>query len=148
MVVCRVADVMAAIPIEHVAETMRPLPITAFQGMGDPFLGIAIIRGRPVPVLSGRKLLGMPLGAEPTRFVVLQAGHRTAALAVDAVVGIRAVEAVTADHWPELARSLAADTASAIGLLDQRVLLSVQAARIVPEAAWQQLAAAVQAGSP
>ena len=147
MVVCRLAHVMVAIPIEHVVEAMRPLPLAVFEGMAEPFLGVAIIRGKPVPVLSGGKLMGVPSRAVPTRFVVLRAGRRTAALAVDALVGVRAVEVAAADDWHELARSIAAETSSAIGLLDQRLLLSVQAARIVPEATWERLAAALHEGS-
>jgi purine-binding chemotaxis protein CheW len=140
MVVCRVAEVMAAIPIEHVIETMRPLPLSPFEGLADPFEGIAVIRGKPAPVLSARRLLGLPLSLAATRFVVLRAGSRTVALAVDSVVGIRALDVAATETWPELAVRISAEKASSIGLLDRRLLMCLQASRLIDEATWQKLA--------
>jgi purine-binding chemotaxis protein CheW len=146
MVLCHLAEIVTAIPIHYVVETLRPLSLAAFEGMADPLLGVAVIRGKLGPVVSGRMLLGLPSGPAPTRWVVLRVGERLAALAVDSVIGVRTLDAAIADSWPELANHIAAEKVSAIGLLDRRLLMCLQAARLVDEAVWQNLASALSKG--
>jgi purine-binding chemotaxis protein CheW len=55
---CRVRERLCALPLAHVVETMRPLPIEPLGGMPGFVQGIAIIRGAPVPVVDAGALLG------------------------------------------------------------------------------------------
>src|SRR5215467_14541310 len=62
ILVTRVGGLACAFLIEHVVETMRPMPIEPVGGSDDDALaavdGLAMIRGLPVPVVDARKLLG------------------------------------------------------------------------------------------
>ena len=50
--VFRVLTFHCALPLEHVSETMRPLPVEPIAGVISPVAGVAIIRGGPVPVVD------------------------------------------------------------------------------------------------
>jgi purine-binding chemotaxis protein CheW len=63
-------------------------------------------------------------------------GVRTAALAVDAVLEIRALPAGMLANIPSLLQEAGASLVSLIGTLDAQLLLVLEAARLVPESAW------------
>lgn len=130
-----------AVPLRDVIEVMRPLPISALAGAPPPVLGAAVVRGAAVPVIDARALVGEAGARACTRFVSLRVGARRAALAVDAVLDVRAVEDAELASMPPLLRDAASGAAGALGVLDERLLLVLQAARIVSEEAWRALAA-------
>ncbi len=130
-----------ALPLRDVLEVMRPLPVSALAGAPPSVLGAAVVRGAAVPVVDARALLGESSARACTRFVSLRVGARSAALAVDAVLEVRAVEDSELASMPPLLRDAASGAAGAVGVLDERLLLVLRAARIVPEEAWRALAA-------
>lgn len=136
---CRVLTRLCALPLEHVSETMRPLPVEPIAGVPLSVPGVAIIRGDPVPVVDLACLFAGTV-SRPTRFVTVRAGARRVALAVDAVVGIRPIPAEALSGLPPL---LDGDTGSiaAIGTMDAHLLVMLQSARLVPESVWSTLAA-------
>jgi purine-binding chemotaxis protein CheW len=101
-------------------------------------LGVSVIRGVPVPVVDTAKLLGAG-GTVAQRVVTLKIGERRVALAVDGVVGVRALPAVSLDDVPPLLRDAGDDTLAAIATLDDQLLLVLRGARIIPESLWQSL---------
>jgi purine-binding chemotaxis protein CheW len=123
------------LPLAHVSETMRPLPVEPFAGMPPYVLGLAIIRAGPVPVLDAGRLLGAPC-LSPTRFVTIKTGGRLAALAVDAVLGIQPLPPGAIAALPALLGEWSAERVGALGALDADLLLVLQAARLVPESVW------------
>lgn len=88
-------------------------------------------------------LLGAPCG-EPGRFVSLRLGERMAALAVDEVLGVRALPAALLDETPPLLDGGDDAQLAAIGARDAALLLVLRAARAVPEAVWQALDASAE----
>jgi len=90
-------------------------------------------------------LLGSDDAPEPTRFVTLKIEEKRMALAVEQVVGIRALASLSLQDLPPLLRSANADLVSAVGMLDNELLLVLQTARIVPESVWRTLQAAEKA---
>jgi purine-binding chemotaxis protein CheW len=82
-VVVRVADRALAIPVEHVIETMRPLPI--IPDPDEARLGHAQIRGAPCPVIDLAHHLGLTADAPARRFVVVRGARGPVALQVLAV---------------------------------------------------------------
>jgi len=56
--VCRVVELVCALPLEAVIETMRPLPIDALGAMPPFVLGVSVIRGAPVVVVDAGLLVG------------------------------------------------------------------------------------------
>lgn len=140
MLVTRVGGFACALPIAHVIETMRPLPVEPIGSASDGALalvdGVAMIRGAAVPVVDVRKLLGVP-GAAATRFVIVRAAERRVALAVDAVLEVRRIEAAALPSLPPLLRSAQRELISAIGALDNELLVVLDSARVLPDDSWR-----------
>jgi purine-binding chemotaxis protein CheW len=133
---CRIGSALGALALEDVREIMRPLPIEALAATPPFVLGLAIIRGAPTPVIDAGRLLGPATLASPARFVSLKVGERTAALAVDAVLDVRAIAAEMQADIPPLLRQADSDMVCAIGALDAKLLLVLQSARLLPESIW------------
>lgn len=136
---CRLRSQLCALPLECVAEIMRPMPVTALAGTPDFVRGMSLIRGAAVPVVDAGLLLGADEPPEPTRFVTLNIEKRQVALAVEQVVGIRGLAAVSLQDLPPLLHEANADLVVAIGMLDRELLLVLQAARVVPDSVWDSL---------
>ena len=71
--VVRVCTRLCAVPLAHVVETMRPLPVERIAGMPSFVRGVSIIRGVPTPVVDLGVVLGTP-GEAAERFVTLRLG--------------------------------------------------------------------------
>ena len=128
-----------AVPLAHVIETMRPLPIEAIPGMPPFVRGLAVVRGSPAPVVDLAEALGATETHAPTRFVLLRLGSRRAVLAVSAVVGVRDLDVVSLEQMPPLLRGAGAALVEAIGMLDAELLVVLHATRILPEETWERL---------
>jgi len=135
---CRVGSCLCALPLEHVVETMRPMPVEPLAGTTPLVSGLAIIRGAPVPVLQAGKLLGAE-SVTPCRFVTVRVGKRQVALAVDSVLGVGALPRGSLHELPPLLRDAGSEAISWIGALDADLLLVLRSARLVPEDLWSQL---------
>jgi purine-binding chemotaxis protein CheW len=136
--VCRVESRLLALPLSEVTETMRPLPVSAMPG-APPFVrGAAIVRGEAVPVLDGGLLLGGQAPGAAGRFVILRVGGRPVALAVDEVLGVRALSGAVLAELPPLLQN--ATSVDSVGILDAQLLVLLQSARLVPESVWSALA--------
>lgn len=139
-------------PLGSVIETMRPLAIEPIAGAPAFVMGLSIIRGAPVPVIDlGGLLGGASAGgspAAPGRLVTLRVDGRCVALAVEAVLGVRALPA-SLEEPPPLLREAADDAIESIGVLDAELLLVLRAAQLVPESVWTSVgAAALDPGDP
>ncbi len=132
--VLRVRSRTYALPLEAVIETLRPLPIEAAAG-APPFVrGVAIVRGAPTPVVDLGALVGGAAG-EPARWVTLRLGGRTVALAVDEVVGVRALAGAEAGLPPLLAAA-APEALQALQALDAELLWILRAGWSLPDRLW------------
>ena len=130
--VCRAGTHLCAMPLQHVVEVMRMLPIEQLAGAPHYVRGLCIIRGAPAPVVDTALLIG-DHATRPERLIAVKAGDRGVALAVEAVVGIRAIAAGASEQLPPLLRDAATETVAAIGILDAELLFFLRTARIVPE---------------
>jgi purine-binding chemotaxis protein CheW len=128
---CRAGAVLCALPIEYVIEIMRPLPLDVLSGLPHFVGGMAVVRGAPLPVLVLSRLFEKE-ERRPERLVIVRAGERRVGLAVDAVIGIRALADHVVQTLPPLGRDAFQDAIAAIGTLDNELLLVLQAARLVP----------------
>jgi purine-binding chemotaxis protein CheW len=116
---------LCALPIELVEETMRRLRIEP-AGTTAMVLGVAIIRGRPTPVVDTAKLVGTT-SRGAARWVTLRVGDRRVALAVDEVLDVRALPD------GELPPLVAGDVARALATLDRELVIVLDAARVIAE---------------
>ena len=127
-----------AIPIAHVVETMRPLPVEPVAGMPSFLLGVSVIRGAPVPVVDLEVVVGVGR-SEVSRFVLLSLGERRVAVAVGSVVGMRELDAASIEEMAPLLRDACAEVIQGIGVLDAGLLVVLRATRLLPEEIWQKL---------
>jgi purine-binding chemotaxis protein CheW len=123
------------LPLEYVIEAMRPLPIEAIAGAPHFVHGLAVIRGTPVPVVDAARLLG-ETDARFGRFITLAVGARQVALAVESVLGVRAIPAGSRYALPPLLQERSSDLVAAIALLDAELLLMLQSSRLLSDDDW------------
>ncbi|MGE0431770.1 MAG: chemotaxis protein CheW [Planctomycetota bacterium] len=141
----RVGEMLCAIPVGMVGETLRPLPVREVPGAASsdlPFLlGVARVRGEATPVIDLACLLG---GRSRTdsygRFVTVRppGQRRCAVLAVDEVVDIRRLGAAdpSGDTLPPLLSLVAAHAVERMSRLDRDFVLVLDSARLVPDSVW------------
>jgi purine-binding chemotaxis protein CheW len=137
---CRVGDLLCALPLEHVEEAMRPLAVEAIAGVPSFVRGLAVVRGTPIPVVDAAALICRQ-ASHPTRFVTVKTGSRRVALAVDAVVGVVEIPPGSLDALPLLFQDTSLDVISAIGTLDAELLVVLRSSRLIPEELWAALEA-------
>jgi purine-binding chemotaxis protein CheW len=135
----RAGSRVCALPLGSVNETMRPLPVEAVRGAPPLVLGLAIVRGTPVPVVDLAALIGADEPGEATRFVSLRAGARTVVLAVQSVVGVRELDAGDLQQVAPLLGPAVVEVVQAVGALDRELLMVLDAGRTLSEALWQTL---------
>ena len=130
--VCRIGTGLCALPLQHVVETLRPLPMAPLAGAPKYVLGVALIRGVAQPVIDVARLLGEQ-DAEITRFVTLRIGERRVALAIGQIVGTRVLAREEMQELPPLLRDAGHGSLAALGKLDAELLLVLDSARLIPE---------------
>lgn len=136
---CRVRRRLCALPVDCVSEVMRALPISNLEGAPAVVLGLAVIRGAPVPVVDA----GSMLGAGRSRngyFVSAGPPERRFALVVDGVLGLRALAPTDGDAGLPLLEAAGADVVSSVRALGEEILFVLRATRIVPPATWKLMA--------
>ena len=135
----RAGTCVCALPIETVVETMRPLPTEPVPNMPLFVCGLSIIRGKPVPVIDLGLLIHEGQAGTKSRFVLLRIHDRQIALSVDIVLGVRELNRPLLMDLPPLLREARSGLISAIGALDQQLLLVLETVWIVPEELWRKL---------
>lgn len=141
VVLVRAGTRLCGLPVDAVVETMRPLPVSTVPGAPRFVLGVAIVRGEPVPVVDLAALLGdgaVEAGAA-ARFVTVRAGERSAALAVSAVLGVSELDPAEGRRMP-LVADACAGALEALRTRDDDLLLVLGGARLVPAEAVAALA--------
>jgi purine-binding chemotaxis protein CheW len=141
---CRIGSRIGALDLRYVGETLRPLPVEPLTGAPAFVLGLAILRGFPIPVVDVCRLLDSSAAfctRPEARFVSIRLGERSAALAVDAVLEVRSLAAEILADIPPLLREAGAETVSVIGSLDSKLLLVLEAARLLPDSVWKSIEA-------
>lgn len=118
---------------------MRPLEIDPFPGAPRFVLGVSVIRGLTVPVVDAGALLDESSPTRTRRLVLLRAGARRVALAVEAVLDVRRLPKTTTAELPPLLASSRADVVDALGTLDHELFVLLRSAQLVPDAVWTAL---------
>jgi purine-binding chemotaxis protein CheW len=129
---CQVDASYLALPLAHVIEVCRPLGVTRLPDAPRWVLGACVLRGKAAPVVDARSLLdeSAAISSRPAgRWVALRVAERRVVLAVDAVLGARALPPEAGLQVPPLLA--ASDALSALGTLDSKLLLVLQEARLL-----------------
>ncbi len=133
VLVVRVGGRSCALPLAAVLETMRPLPVEPLAEGPAAVLGMAVIRGRPLPVVDARRLFDAP-HPPATRFVTVRLGDGSgqAALVVDAVEGVTELDAASLERLPPLLQDAEAAGVTAVAARDARLVALLDATRMMP----------------
>jgi purine-binding chemotaxis protein CheW len=127
---------VCAVPLTHVIETMRRLPVEPISGVPSFVQGISIIRGIPTPVVDLGAVLGTP-SELAERFVTLRVGDKQVALSVNAVLGVRDLDTIMSiRELPPLLQRATKDVVETIGTLDEQVLMVLRAGWELPDDVW------------
>jgi purine-binding chemotaxis protein CheW len=127
--IVEVGDIRCGLPLESVAEIMRPLPVKRLEQAPQGVCGLSLIRGKGMPVIDLAELLqkaSQPAG----RFVSVRTGQGSCALAVSAVLGIESIAAAAWQELPPLFHNV--EAAQALSVLDRDLVLLLETARLVP----------------
>jgi chemotaxis signal transduction protein len=135
-ILLRLGSSRYTVSMTDVAEVITPPPVTRIPGSPAFLTGVANWRGRMLPVLDVRPLLGtetVPL-ASSARVVVIQSGSVTAGLVAEAVPGVYDVSLLEAGPPPatlpaEAARLVSGqvlDRLGPIAVLDVAALLALR----------------------
>lgn len=82
----RLAGNSYALPVEHVAEVLRPAPITRVPMAVPAVRGLLHLRGEIITVLDLAQVLGLPACDERARpHIIVRDGGRSVSLLVDAI---------------------------------------------------------------
>jgi purine-binding chemotaxis protein CheW len=135
----RAGGARCGVELAGVREIMRPLPIQPIPELPDFVRGVAVVRGRAVPVVDLALWMGRPAG-NAQRWLHLALGARRLALAVETVDGARKIEQSAWSEMPCLLRDGEQTFAlSRFGQLDGEVLAVIESARLLPEPVWSLL---------
>ncbi|MCW8133314.1 MAG: chemotaxis protein CheW [Planctomycetota bacterium] len=132
---------VCAIPIRHVLETMRPLEVSSLRETADYLLGLAMIRGKPTPVVSLDALLEKSGQAPHGRFVSLTIDQQRVALGVQEVMGVFPIDLAAFERLPPLLEG-ADERFEAVGAKDRRLLAVLKPMKLLSEQDWNALRAA------
>lgn len=143
LLVMRCSRGRIGLPLIHVVETMRPLACSAFSGPAGYVRGVAIIRGRPVPVVSINGLLDTADEGEEEagRFVLTKFAERQVALKVTEVEGVARLDDATLKQCPPLLAGGDARSSliTSLAVLDGQFFALLNAALLVPDEEWAAL---------
>lgn len=128
---------LCALPLTEVVETLRTLPLQPVAG-APPFVrGLSLLRGELVPVVDLALLLGGEHGAAAGRLILVRAGERRLALAVDEVLRVAPLPQ-SAKVAPLISQALPEQVA-ALAVLDGAALAVLQSTHLISQEEWASL---------
>jgi purine-binding chemotaxis protein CheW len=137
VVVVKAGSHRVLIPLKHVTETMRPLPIQALRDAPPFVMGMSIVRGEKVPVVDLGSLLGRRESESQLiqRFVSLRLEERSVALAVDAVIQVVAYPGDKLTSLPPLLKHAASGIVESLCLADSELHLLLSSSKLLEASA-------------
>jgi len=125
---CEVERHHFALPLSSVIETMRMLPLSMITGAAPMVLGVAVVRGRPIPVIDTSFLFGGQ-SRHCRRLVTVRARDRAVGLAVDSIIGIRRFSSLAGDLPPLLRES---EALTGLQMIDRDLYYLLDTGRAIP----------------
>jgi purine-binding chemotaxis protein CheW len=122
---------LCGLPVHHVRETMRVLPIEPLPSRLACIIGASLVRGIATPVLDVAALIG-EASSRPARFVIVELDEdRRVALLVDEVLGVWRTG--DASGLPPLLRDADRGVVEGIARRERDLLTILDAGRLLPE---------------
>ncbi|MBI5531198.1 MAG: chemotaxis protein CheW [Deltaproteobacteria bacterium] len=138
--VVRAQNRFCALPVDRVVETFRPTLVEPVAGVPDLVLGVSVIRGETVPVVSLAALLGLPAAGVRARFVTVRTDGAVVALAVDEAVGVLRFDPDELSKVPALLKE-ATKHVHAIAVMDGKLLSFLECSHLLDKELVERLLA-------
>ncbi len=136
----RAATKLCALPLCHVVEILRPLPIEQLPDMPAFVAGASLIRGLPTPIVDAGVLLDGARLDRPARLVSVRTpSGRVAGLLASEVLGIRDDTQLDATGMPPLLSGSPREFIATLARLDEEFLAILDSGRLVPEPIWERM---------
>ncbi|MCC6464481.1 MAG: chemotaxis protein CheW [Planctomycetes bacterium] len=128
--------------VQEIIGYQAPTPV---PGMPPYMSGVINLRGVVIPVMDARRLLRMPEGAytRQSAVVVIQSEDHRSGLIVDHVADVVTLEPGQVSEPPRMRDDVRMDCLKGIGQINQRMLILLDASRLM-EGAAKHLGEAVQ----
>ena len=127
LVTFKIADEEFGVDISAVREINRTMRMTKLPNSPAFVDGIIDLRGRVIPIIDMRKLLGMER-REPdkdTRIIVVEHDDKMVGLVVDAVKEVLKIPNSVIDAPPEIASRIGSNIIKSVGRLESRLLILI-----------------------
>lgn len=112
-----------AVDVTDAREVVVVDATTPVPGAPPSLIGVMNLRGTVLPVVEARPLLGLPVRTRCDRALVVADGERRAAIVIEAVLGLTALDDVQPAAG-DVAAAAVADEPSRATLLDARAILA------------------------
>lgn len=123
------------VDILHVQEINRMVDITSVPNSPPHVEGVINLRGKVIPIVDLRKRLGMQ-HKDPdnqTRIIVVEIGGKVIGFVVDAVNEVLRIPKSVTEPPPSIAAGVDAGCITAVGKLEDRLLILLDLQRLVDE---------------
>ena len=129
----KIGDEEFGVDILRVQEINRMMDITQVPNAPEYVDGVINLRGRVIPVIDLRVKLRMPRidHDKDTRIIVVEIGNRTVGFIVDSVNEVLRIPTNITEPPPDMAAGLDADYITAIGKLEDRLLILLDLEKIL-----------------
>jgi len=125
LVTFRIGDEEFAVDILRVQEINRMLEVTRVPNAPEHIEGVINLRGKVIPIIDLRSRFGLAKKDKDknTRIVVVEVSGKIVGFIVDAVREVLRIPKSITEPTPKIATSAAADYITAVGKLDDRLLI-------------------------
>lgn len=122
--------------ISHVREINRMMKVTPMPQAPGAVEGVINLRGQVVPVVNMRREFNLPDKDKDrqTRIVVVEIEGHTVGFVVDAVSEVLRIPESSLEPPPQMASRVDSDLISAVGKLDDRLLIVLNLTKVVERA--------------
>ncbi|MBU0516615.1 MAG: chemotaxis protein CheW [Proteobacteria bacterium] len=126
-----------ALDIRHVREINRMMKVTPVPQAPGAVEGVINLRGQVVPVVNMRREFNLPdkENDRQTRIVVVEIEDHTVGFVVDAVSEVLRIPESSFEPPPPMVSGLESEMISAVGKLEDRLLIVLNLRRVVDRAA-------------
>lgn len=128
--------------IQSIQEINRMVEVTHVPNAPDFVSGVINLRGKVIPIIDLRKRFGFPSkeSDKNTRIIVVELGNTIVGFVVDAVREVLRIPKSITEPPPPIIAGIGAEYVTAVGKLEDRLLILLDLERILQEKEKVQLA--------
>ncbi len=130
--------------IQTIQEINRMVEITRVPNSPDFVSGVINLRGKVIPVINLRKRFGFPAkeSDKNTRIIVVELGDSVVGFVVDAVREVIRIPKSVTEPPPPIIAGIGSEYVTAVGKLEDRLLILLDLEHLLQEKEKEQLASA------